>query len=53
MEKLERQIQDILDVEWTGHPSRKDEGDIEQLKQAVLELARAIDDINDPLNGLY
>ncbi|HUV00463.1 MAG TPA: hypothetical protein VMW32_05840 [Bacteroidales bacterium] len=42
-EQLRTKIKEILDEEFSGHPSREDEHDIRQLKEAILEIAAFID----------
>lgn len=45
MKTFKKQIEEILNRKFSGHPSREDEHDIELLKEAVLKLAQAIDNI--------
>lgn len=45
MKTLKKQIEEQFSRPFTGHPSREPEHDIEQMKQAILKLAQAIDNI--------
>ena len=54
MKTIKNQTKEILDEEFLGHPSRKEQDDIDKLKRIVLLLAKEIDlnlfaikDIND------
>jgi len=45
MKTVKKQVQEILDKEFTGHPSREDEDNIDKLRQIVLILAQQIDNL--------
>ena len=43
MKTIKNQTKEILDEEFLGHPSRKEQDDIDKLKRIVLLLAKEID----------
>ena len=45
MKTIKKQVEDILNQEFLGHPSRESDADIDRLKQIVLILAQQIDNI--------
>jgi len=47
MKTLRKQIEENFDKSFLGHPSRKDEDDIKQIKLAIIKLAQAVDNINE------
>jgi len=47
MKTLKKQIENMFDEDFHGHPSREPEHDIDQIKRAILKLAQAIDNINE------
>ena len=47
MKTLKFEIQTIFAERFTGHPSREDEDDIRKLKESMLLLAEAIDNLGD------
>jgi len=47
MKTLKKQIEDNFNKPFLGHPSRKEENDIEQIKAAIIRLAQAVDNINN------
>ena len=46
MKTLHKTIEEVFERPFNGHPSRESEHDIEQIKLAILRLAKAIDNIN-------
>jgi len=44
MKAYEKKVDDLLNEEFLGHPSRKEEHDIRQIKKILLLLAQGIDD---------
>lgn len=45
MKTLKRKIEDRFNTPFNGHPLKKEEHDIDEIKWAILELAQAIDNI--------
>jgi len=52
MKTLKFELQTIFAEQFTGHPSRKEEHDIKQIKEAILKLAQAIDNIHEYLTTI-
>ena len=52
MKTLKFELQTIFAKQFTGHPSRKEEHDIKQIKEAILKLAQAIDNIHEYLTTI-
>ena len=46
MRTIRKKVEEILNKEFLGHPSREEQADIDKLKQIVLLLAQQIDIIN-------
>ena len=46
MKTLKKQIEERFSLQFNGHPSRKEESDIKDIKWAIIKLAEQIDIIN-------
>jgi len=49
MKTTKKQVEEILNQEFLGHPSREEQDNIDKLKQIVILLAKQIDDIDKVL----
>jgi hypothetical protein len=43
MKTIKKQVEEKLNAEFSGHPSRQEEHDIKLLKEIVIKLAEQID----------
>ena len=50
MKTIKKQVEEIINQDFTRHPSREDEDRIERLETICLKLAQQIDNIHDYTN---
>ena len=51
MKTVKKQIEEIMDIPFNGHPSRESEDRIKKLERIVLKLAQQVDNIHYNSHG--